>query len=41
MADDTDFKEPFNWWYLLLIVLALLVPLTHIVAGWFVFFFSK
>ncbi|MFC4701739.1 hypothetical protein ACFO4O_16425 [Glaciecola siphonariae] len=42
MADNEDFKEVFNWWYLLVIVLALVAfPMLHILAGWYVFFFSN
>ncbi|MGQ8366857.1 hypothetical protein [Glaciecola sp. 1036] len=42
MADHGNFKEAFNWWYFLGILLALLAfPLMHIVAGIWVFFLSK
>ncbi|WP_284731244.1 hypothetical protein [Glaciecola sp. XM2] len=42
MANDKGFKEVFNWWYFLGIVLALVsFPLVHILAGWYVFFFSN
>jgi hypothetical protein len=42
MSDDTEFKEVFNWWYFFGIVGALIaLPLLHIIAGWYVFFFSK
>lgn len=41
MGDNTEFKEVFNWWYFLGILGVLLVfPLLHILAGWYVFFFS-
>jgi hypothetical protein len=42
MSDDKAFKEVFNWWYFLGIVLALVAfPLLHILAGWYVFFFQN
>lgn len=42
MSDDTEFKEVFNPWYFLGILVTLLVfPLMHILAGWYVFFFSN
>ncbi|MFT6270164.1 MAG: hypothetical protein ACJAVV_002993 [Alphaproteobacteria bacterium] len=42
MGDNTEFKEVFNWWYLFGIVGVLVAfPLLHILAGWYVFFFSK
>jgi hypothetical protein len=42
MSNDTEFKEVFNGWYFLggLVVL-LALPLMHILAGWYVFFFSN
>lgn len=41
MGDNTEFKDVFNWWYFLAILGALLAfPLLHILAGWYVFFFS-
>lgn len=42
MSNDTEFKEVFNGWYFgggLVVLLAL--PLMHILAGWYVFFFSN
>lgn len=42
MGDNAEFKEVFNWWYFLGIVAALVAfPLLHILAGWYVFFFSN
>ncbi|GEM_PF-254302 len=42
MSDDGNFKEAFNWWYVLGILLALLAfPLMHIVAGVYVFILSN
>jgi len=42
MAENEDFKETFNWWYVLAILGALLAfPLMHVIAGWYVFFFSS
>lgn len=42
VADNEEFKEKFNWWYMLGIVLALVAfPLLHILSGWYVFFFSN
>jgi hypothetical protein len=42
MSNDTEFKEAFNGWYLLVILGTLLaLPLMHIVSGWYVFFFSN
>lgn len=41
MGDGTEFKEAFNWWYVLAILGALVAfPLLHVLAGWYVFFFS-
>ncbi|WP_371195567.1 hypothetical protein [Glaciecola sp. SC05] len=41
MAKNEEFKEVFNWWYLVGIVLALVAfPLTHILAGVYVFLLS-
>ncbi|WP_395341523.1 hypothetical protein PN836_019460 [Ningiella sp. W23] len=42
MSEDKEFKEVFNWWYFFGIVGALAIfPLMHILAGWYVFFFSN
>jgi len=42
MGEDTEFKEAFNGWYLLIILAVLLAfPLLHVLAGWYVFFFSR
>ncbi|MFT5278370.1 MAG: hypothetical protein ACI8VI_002015 [Granulosicoccus sp.] len=42
MGDETDFKEVFNGWYFIAILVVLVaLPLMHILAGWYVFFFSK
>nr|WP_277750979.1 hypothetical protein [Ningiella ruwaisensis] len=41
MANNEEHKEAFNWWYFFGIVGALVAfPLLHILAGWYVFFFS-
>ena len=42
MSNDTEFKEVFNGWYLLAILVTLLaLPLMHIISGWYVLFFSN
>jgi len=42
MSNDTEFKEVFNGWYFLGVLGVLLaLPLMHILAGWYVFFFSN
>lgn len=42
MADNEKFKEEFNWWYLIAIVITLVAfPLMHILGGWYVYFFSN
>ena len=42
MSNDTEFKEVFNGWYFLgVLVILLAFPLMHILAGWYVFFFSN
>ncbi|MDM7860246.1 hypothetical protein QTP81_06535 [Alteromonas sp. ASW11-36] len=41
MADNSEFKEVYNWWYFLAALGTLVaLPLMHIVLGWIVFFFS-
>ncbi|WP_281358651.1 hypothetical protein [Alteromonas ponticola] len=40
MADNIKFNEPFNWWYFFAIIAVLVaLPLMHIIAGWFTFWF--
>lgn len=42
MGDSKEFKEVFNVWYFFGILAALVAfPLLHILAGWWVFFFSN
>lgn len=41
MSGNEEFKEDFNWWYLLAIVVALVAfPLLPTLAGWYAFYFS-
>ncbi|WP_269748473.1 hypothetical protein [Alteromonas pelagimontana] len=38
MADNSDFKEAFNGWYVLAIIAVLLAfSLLHVIVGWFTF----
>ena len=40
MTENTEFKEVFNWWYFIGIVVTLLAfPLLHVLAGWYAFVF--
>lgn len=42
MADDSQFKEVYNWWYFLGALVALLAfPLLPTICGWFAFYIGK
>lgn len=41
MADNSEFKEVYNWQYFFLALgVLVMIPLMHIVLGWYVFYFS-
>lgn len=42
MSDGSNFKDPFNIWYLLAALGVLMaMPLLNMICGWFVFYITK
>ena len=42
MADNSNFKEVYIWWYFFGSIAVLVAfPLMHIIAGWFTFYIGK
>ncbi len=42
MSSETEFKDPFNVWYFLAAIVALLAfPLLNAICGWFVFYINQ